>query len=249
MKILTLFLAAIALLLVSCSTINKGIDKTKEIVGLEEPYQIDGQPATRFSDNKFVPTQADRQYRRMTKSKMEEDAQLQAGAGSMWVMDGQSAYLFSQNKARREGDLLNVKIEGAAQKQVETKVSVIKKLLKQLEEEERRLREGRNSGDQKLAAQNVGVDRAPSSTTPSNSSTPAEKEEPVNIETVPTRIVERQADGNYRMKGQQPFMIGNREYKLIVTGVIRPEDYNDQGVSSNILLDPQYDVVTMRKTL
>ncbi len=55
------------------------------------------------------------------------------------------------------------------------------------------------------------------------------------------------ADGNYKIRGSQPFMIGKREYKVIVAGIIRPEDYNDQGVSSQKLLDPQFDVVSIRR--
>jgi flagellar L-ring protein precursor FlgH len=43
-------------------------------------------------------------------------------------------------------------------------------------------------------------------------------------------------------------MIGKREYKVIVTGLIRPEDFNDAGIISEKLLDPQYDVVSLRKT-
>ena len=226
-----------------CSTVGKGVDKTKELIGMETPFEIDGEPTTRFSENSFMPSQSDRQYKRMTKDKLEEDSELHAGAGSMWVMDGQGSYLFAQNKTRKEGDLLSVKIEGSAQKQIETKVSVIKKLLKQLEEEERKLKEGNGQSDGKLAdGASGGAQRAPAAAAPA-----AEKEEPLNLENVPTRIIEKQADGNYRIKGQQPFMIGNREYKVIVTGMIRPEDFNDQGVGSNTLLDPQYDVVTMRK--
>ncbi|MNL31973.1 Flagellar L-ring protein [compost metagenome] len=68
-----------------------------------------------------------------------------------------------------------------------------------------------------------------------------------NVETVPSKIVEKLPDGNYRIKGQQPFMIGKREYKVIVTGLIRPEDFNDEGITSQKLLDPQYDVVSIRR--
>jgi flagellar L-ring protein precursor FlgH len=42
-------------------------------------------------------------------------------------------------------------------------------------------------------------------------------------------------------------MIGQKEYKVIVAGVIRPEDYNDEGVSSVKLLDPQFDVLSVRR--
>ena len=42
-------------------------------------------------------------------------------------------------------------------------------------------------------------------------------------------------------------MIGNKEYKVIVTGVVRAEDFNDDGLSSNKILDAQYDVVSLRR--
>jgi flagellar L-ring protein precursor FlgH len=89
----------------------------------------------------------------------------------------------------------------------------------------------------------VEAQRAPTGATDKKD----EKEEPLEIGAVPTRIVERQPDGNYRIKGSQPFMIGKREYKVIVTGLIRPEDFNDEGVSSQKLLDPQFDVVSIRR--
>jgi flagellar L-ring protein precursor FlgH len=216
-------------------------EKAKETVGME-PTTPDGEPITRFSENPNVVSVSDRNYKRMTRQRMEEEAELHAQAGSMWVMEGQGAYLFAQNKSRKEGDLLNVKIEGSAQKQIETKVSVIKKLLKQLEEEE--LKSNGPPAQDRLA-ENGGADakRAPAAAAPKAE----EKEEPLQLDLVPTRIVERLADGNYRVKGQQPFMIGKREYKVIVTGLIRAEDFNDEGVGSSKLLDPQYDVVSIRK--
>ena len=64
---------------------------------------------------------------------------------------------------------------------------------------------------------------------------------------VPTRIVEILKDGSYRVQGDQPFMIGKREYKLVVTGIIRQEDFDDQGVSAEILLDPKFDIVTAKE--
>ena len=171
----------------------------------------------------------------------------------MWVMEGQGAYLFAQNKVRREGDLLNVKIEGSAEKEVQTKVSVIRKLLKQLEEEERKAKELQLQ--QALAAQQAAASgdapRAPAAVTPPTPAPVAEKkdekEEDVKIENVPTRIVERMPDGNYKVKGQSPFMIGKKEYKVLVMGIVRPEDFNDDGTSSNKLLDSQIDVVSLRR--
>lgn len=199
----------------------------------------------RYSDNSQMAVPSNRNYRKMTRSRMEEESELHSQAGSMWVNEGQSSYLFAQNKTRRDGDILNVKLDGPALKQVETKVSVIKKLLKQLEEQQQA------ELQQKLAENApAGGDRAPAAEKKKEEPKPAakdEKEDLTEIQTVATRIVEKQADGNYRIKGAQPFMIGKREYKVIVTGMIRPEDYNDEGVSSGKLLDPQYDVVSIRR--
>lgn len=212
--------------------------KAKESVGLE-PTTPDGEPIAKFSENPSVLNVNNRNYKRMTRSRMEEESELNPQAGSTWVMEGQGAYLFAQNKSRREGDLLNVKIEGSAQKQIETKVSVIKKLLKQLETED--LGGAASPPGQGLADKGADAKRAPAAA-PKD-----EKEEALQLDMVPTRIVERLADGNYRIKGQQPFMIGKREYKVIVTGLIRPEDFNDEGINSGKLLDPQYDVISIRK--
>lgn len=233
----------------------------------EEPVAVnptDGM--VKFSDNPTMLSTSNRQYKRMTRQKMEEEAELHAQAGSMWVMEGQGAYLFAQNKARREGDILNVRIEGGAMKQVETKVTVIKKLLKQLEEQEQKLKMENEQKDNvqmaPVAAAETGKDgaRKPAAEgakaegASEGSSAVANKVEekgnadgPMLAEAVPARIVEKLPDGNYRVKGQAPFMIGQREYRVIVTGMIRPEDYNDEGVSSNKLMDAQFDVVSLKR--
>lgn len=216
----------------------------------------------KFSDNPTVLNTANRNYKRMTRQQLEEEAELHSQAGSMWVMEGQGAYLFAQNKTRREGDLLNVRVEGGAMKQVDTKVSVIKKLLKQLEDEEQKAKQKTDGetetplapvageakpGDRKPAGENAAAEKATEKTAVEKVDEKGGVDGPVLAEAVPTRIVERLPDGNYRVKGQAPFMIGKREYKVIVTGMIRPEDYNDEGVSSNKLLDAQFDVVSLRK--
>ena len=199
-----------------------------------------------YSSNPQMGVPTHRQYRRMTRSAMEEESELQSQAGSMWVNEGQTSYLFVQNKTRREGDILNVKLDGAAQRQVETKVRVIKKLLLQLEQAA--------PGEMKQQLATTGpIDRSPASPAPAPAPAPApepvkdEREELKDVEVITTRLVERLPDGNYRVKGAQPFMIGKREYKVIVVGLIRPEDYNDEGVSSSKLLDPQFDVVSVRR--
>src|SRR6185437_9990281 len=49
-----------------------------------------------------------RAYGRMTAARMEQEAHLDDRAGSLWVGQGQGAYLFSENTERLAGDLLNV---------------------------------------------------------------------------------------------------------------------------------------------
>jgi flagellar L-ring protein precursor FlgH len=209
--------------------------------GSDKPKLVeDGKPVPRYSENPSMGVPTDRQYKRMTRSRLEEESELGASAGSAWVMEGQGAYLFVQNKSRKEGDLLNVKLDNSALKQVETKVTVIKKLLKQLEEQELNATLAQQSADTRAPA-SEGKKEAP------KADAKEDKQDLTEVQNVPTRIVEKLADGNYRVKGQQPFMIGKRDYKVIVTGLIRPEDFNDQGISSDKLLDPQYDVVNIRK--
>ncbi|MFM6928930.1 MAG: flagellar basal body L-ring protein FlgH [Bdellovibrio sp.] len=223
-----------------CASVN---DFLMNLSGKDENPPLERiKTAPRYSDNQNMGVPTDRQYKKMTRSRMEEESDLGSNAGSAWVMDGQGAYLFAQNKMRREGDMVNVKLDAPAQKQVETKVGVIKKLLKQLEEQEKSP-ELNNS----LAASG-DANRAPAAE--------VKKEEPkkeddkdalADVQNIPAKIVEKLADGNYRVKGQQPFMIGKREYKVILTGMLRPEDFNDEGITSQKLLDPQYDVVSIRR--
>lgn len=236
------FLMMTAMLMLSgCSTMNefwtRVSGKQEEAIVTQDS---DGS-SVRYSENPQMSVPSNRQYKRMTRSRMEDEADLGSQAGSMWVMEGQGSYLFAQNKSRREGDVLNVKLDGPSLKQVETKVNVIKKLLKQLEEQE-------------LANQSGGLaslgesdaTRAPAAAKPEEKKDDA-KEELANIQQVGTKIVEKLADGNYRVRGAQPFMIGKREYKVIAAGLVRPEDFNDEGISSTKLIDPQFDVVSIRR--
>lgn len=232
MKVLILLFATI--ILASCSTLEGVKEK---LPFMEKPPR-----ALRYSDNPQLPSTGDRQYRRVTKARLEEESSLGSDAGSMWVMDGQTSYMFSQNKNRKEGDVLKVKLEGAAQKQVEAKVTVIKRLIKQLEEQAR-LEAARKSG----AGEGPDGPRGPAAEKKPEPSPVDEKVDLSEIDMVPTRIVEKTPEGNYRLRGSSPFMIEKREYKVLVTGMIRPEDFNDEGVSASKLIDSQFDVVSLRK--
>ena len=255
----SIFFPFLFLLAILFSLLQSGCtSSSRKVEVVEKPVlMIDGQPAIKFSENPLATGITQRKYQRMTKQKLEEESDVQANAGSLWNMEGQGAYLFVQNKTRKEGDLLNVRIEGQAQKQIETKVAVIKKLLKQLEEEEAKRKAAleKEKGEEKkvdgekpagqLAEANAEAQRVPAA----DVAPQPEKEEPFDLQMVPTKIVERSSDGAYRVKGSQPFMIGKREYKVIVTGMIRTEDFNDEGVNSSKLYDSQFDVVSLRRKI
>ncbi len=238
---ISLSILGILFLLTGCATLN---DYWAKLSGPRDQAVVtedsDGS-SIRYSENPQISVPTNRQYKRTTRSRLEEESDLGAQAGSMWVMEGQGAYLFAQNKARREGDVLNVRLDGPSLKQVETKVGVIKKLLKQLEDQQQAELGGG------LAASSEGADpsRAPAAAKPDDKK--ENKEDLADIQQVTTKIVERLPDGNYRIRGAQPFMIGKREYKVIAAGLVRPEDFNDEGVSSTKLIDPQFDVVSIRR--
>ncbi len=217
---------------------------------------------TKFSDNGDVVPRVRRQYRRTTKESLRDESAMDAKAGSLWVMEGQGAYLFSQNVIRLVGDPLAVQLEGDPKEQLQSKVTVIKKLLAKIEERQKaRLRQpassgasgGGDEGDDggKDAKAEKGKGKA-DKTAANKPAEPAEKSKEemladFNVKNVPTRIVERTLDGNYRVKGSQPFMIGSREYKIIVTGIVRAEDFNEEGIPSSKLLDPKFDIVSARR--
>lgn len=198
---------------------------------------------TKYNENPNYGVWGQRHYKKTTKSQLEEESDLDSKAGSLWVMDGKQSYYFTQNKNRKEGDFLNVRIEGAALKQVETKVSIIKNLLQELEQQEKDELFQKTTPSDKQTSVDL---RAPASEA-KKAPEKEEKSEISDLGPIQARIVERLNDGNYRIKGQQPFMIGKREYKVIVAGVLRPEDFNDEGINSSKIIDPQFDVVSIRK--
>ena len=229
-----------------------------------------------YSKNTQMIPAIDRNYKRMTKARMEEESDLQAGAGSLWVMDGQKSYLFAQNNKRREGDPTSLKVEGNAMKQVQLKVNTIQDLLNDLEEQRRqadleqkkqeaekkrladvelefkKIMDADNAPEEKVAreqAEKAIKDRKPASVEIAKP-VKVEKEVKVDlkeIEMIPSKIVEKVEGGLYRISGYQTLTIKNRPYKVIATGLIRTDDFSDQQISSNKLVDPQFDVIHLKK--
>ncbi|MBK7893207.1 MAG: flagellar basal body L-ring protein FlgH [Bdellovibrionales bacterium] len=241
-----------------CSSFGRSM---KNMVSGEDKPKVTG---PKYSDQDNLRFQADRKYRRMNKTRFEDEAEVSAQAGSLWVMEGQGGYLFAQNQTRMMGDLLNVKLEGAPKQQLQSKVRVISKLLERLDAP---LRSAASTAQkpQGAAGQNAappsaaqGADAAAKpdaqgeggagAATAAGEKPVDSKTDPISgVQNVPTRIVEQLKDGSYRVRGIQPFMIGRREYKVIVTGVVRPEDFDDGGIDSTKLMDSQFDIVSSRK--
>lgn len=244
-----LMLLMIVSITTGCSSLGKTIRDF--ITGRDTGASRVAEGAPRFSDTENLGIDSDKRYRRMNRQRFEDEAELRAEAGSLWVMEGQGAYLFSQNQMRMVGDLLNVKIEGGPKSQLQTKVRVIARLLERIESPNRGLASQEaapstpDGQPQQQGAQ--GENSAGGQQAAAQAPTPKKDEVPFSVEVVPTRIVEQLKDGSYRVRGLQPFMIGRREYKVIVTGIVRAEDFDDAGINASKLLDPQFDIVSSRK--
>ena len=208
---------------------------------------------TKFSESPEVAPPVKRQYKRATRESLSDESALDAKSGSLWVMEGQGAYLFAQNPVRLIGDPLAVQLEGDPRDQLNSKVTVIKKLLAKIEERQKaRLRgpagEEKDADKEEESADAKKKDKNKKDTQTAGKQEPAQDSAgDIGIKNVPTRIVERTLEGNYRVKGSQPFMIGPREYKVIVTGIVRAEDFNDDGIPASKLLDPKFDIVSARQ--
>lgn len=257
-----LILCSLAVSLSGCGTFGVKLKNFMRGNGWTEDFAP--QKPLSFSDTPNYKKGEQRKYMRMTKDQFEAEAKIGAQEGSLWIMEGQGAYLFSQNTVRLIGDLMPVKLDGSARTQVDTKINVIKKLLRKIENPSRtRGLAGEGEADTKVAAtddkkkeaeagKNAKDPKAKDSKEAGAASTAkaegdTKEDDALGVDAVPTRIIQRMADGNYRVKGSQSFMIGKREFRVIVTGIVREQDFNDEGVSSQALLEPVYDVVSVKK--
>lgn len=216
------------------------------------------QPAKKtltYSEQPYYMQGPRRKYKRTTKENFEGQAALEESAGSLWVNEGQGAYLFSQNILRMIGDPLTIRLDGEPRAQLQSKAEVIKTLLERLEARRQVMNRGPASEDKKKPdeASKAGEKEEKgdgAATTTASAQKPNNQQQSgfdLNVKSVPTRIIERLVDGNYRIKGSQPIMIGSREYKIIVTGIVRAEDFAEDGMSASKLLDPKFDIVSPRR--
>ena len=251
-----------------------GFDGPKQEVVVKE--EVVKEPLTKYSDiSNFAPS-SDRNYKRMTKERFEEDAELHAGAGSLWVMEGQTSYLFAQNKKRREGDPSTLLVQGMAFKDVQMKAFAIKDLLVELENQKKEAEAKKKKEEEKVQrladiekekksilakseadnedAAAVLAEQRIDSRKPASVAAPEPPKDPAldkinfkEIEQVPIKITERLPDNQYRVAGQQFLTIRNRPYKLIVNGTIRGDDFADQSFSSERMFDSNFELVHLKK--
>ncbi len=266
------FLSAIsafflALALSGCSSFGKQLKSF--LSGDKSPKETSANTATgldvRFSEQPEIEfDDKKKQYRHMSKKDFEETAQMQDSAGSLWVPEGQGSYLFAQNMVRLVGDMINVKIDGEPKKQLETKATVIKEVLQKARRQARKVA---SEGQAQAQANNKGAEKESDSKEQeksevkkddpkmaalggaSNKDEEEKDESGFDVNLIPTRIVERLSDGSYRVRGNQNFMIGKNEYRVIVTGIVQSKDVGDDGVDSSKLIDSKFDIVSLKKDL
>lgn len=203
------------------------------------------QEAVTYSRQKQLPQAEWRQYQRMTKDRLEKENELYAHSGSLWVMEGQTGYLFAQNKMRKEGDILPVTLEGPLLDQVRQKIKTIKKLMDEIEKENEKYLKASTSS--RGLAQESAQDGGDEKKAEPDSAGGKSADDKMELEPIMARITERLPDGAYRVRGQRHIMVNDKEFKVLVTGMVRPEDFSDQGISSNRLLDSDVDVLSVRK--
>lgn len=236
---------------VGCASFNK---KLKAFLGGEDTAKAtpvaDKSDLTKYSDNPEMAPGTRRQYKRTTRESLANESALDQKSGSLWVMEGQGAYLFAQNVMRLIGDPIGVTIDGEPKEQLQSKADVLKDLINKIQE--------RQAARQRaLAAAENGEEKAKEAKDDKDKDKEKDKDKKTaeaksdsksdfNVKIVPTRIVERTIEGNYRVKGSQPFLIGQREFKVIVTGVVRAEDFSDEGIAASKLLDPKFDIVSVK---
>ncbi|MBX9767335.1 MAG: flagellar basal body L-ring protein FlgH [Bdellovibrionales bacterium] len=249
-KFLGLMTIGFALGLSGCASFGKTM---KALVGgkpVESETAHKASPQLKFSEVQDFPIDdRGRKYVRMTRDRFESEAEVDQEAGSLWTMEGQGSYLFSQNLVRTIGDVLNVRVDGEPKKQLDTKARVLKDLTDKALKADAARKLAAASGPGQSQKSGAAGSSAPAPAEPAKVEEAGDKKDGdiFSVGIIPSRIVERMQDGSYRIKGTQSFMIGSAEYRVIATGIAKSSDISDEGVDSSRLLDSKFDIVTSKK--
>ena len=167
-------------------------------------------------------------------------------SGSLWSSDGQGAYLFSENNLKKVGDPITVVLNGSPRKQLSKKKKVIQSLLLNKKEGQfvssslQKESSDQNEQDSSLQSTNTQEKRALSSHLSSNFDV-------LGIEFVSTKIVEKISQERYRIEGCQIFLIGKKQYCLIVMGIVRSQDLLENRIQATSLIDGYFDILKFKK--
>ena len=236
-------LCILSLQLTACANFGHKLKAMINGKSSAQPAQEKNRPPSYSGNENYAYQGVPRRYKRMTQAKLEAENKINDEAGSLWVDEGQTSYLFAQNNQRLVGDIINVEITGTAQRQLNTKVDVIQKLI-----QAQRARATRVAAAAKKKPGSQGNSSAQPNAPAAAGGKDAKKEE-LAVKEVPSRIVETFPDGSYRIRGSKDFMIDRTEYKVIVTGIVKPADVADSRVESDKVLDGKFDIVSLRRSL
>jgi len=240
----TFFILVVALSCIDCASFGQKL-KSWMGGGTDDKKTVASPPVTSFANQPNVSTGKDRKYRRVTKDNFGDDEGLEESSGSLWRKEGQASYLFSQNNLRLMGDIINVDVEGKAADNLGAKLAIIKQNLARIENPKPTSNKGAGKDRQPAAAEAGGAAGDAGQTEDAKAKALAEKK----FDSVPCRITERNPDGSYRVKGQSSVYVGRHEYRLIVTGLVRPDDVTSDVVGSSKLIDGKFDLVASNKEL
>ncbi|PIT99373.1 MAG: hypothetical protein COT74_10230 [Bdellovibrionales bacterium CG10_big_fil_rev_8_21_14_0_10_45_34] len=212
-----------------------------------QTYKPNAKPGTLYSENNYLPVDDEIvEYRRMTKDRFESEANLDGNSSSLWVMDGQSSYLFAPNSVRLLGDPISVELDGEPKKQIEAKAQVIASLLK--ERELASLKEaGGEEADPKLAESGAKKDDKGAAPAAQAANKKPQEDFKFDVSAIPGKIVEQLDNGSYRIKGYQNLMIGKNEFRVIMAGTVHSKDINDTKVLATKMIEPRFDIVSLSK--
>ncbi len=263
-----IFLLLMIVTTLSCASIGR---KWKSLVGGQTdpgPKSSQLSPAS-YSSQPNLMVGKERRYKKVNKDNFSDEQALEDHVGSLWRKEGQGSYLFSQNNLRVLGDIVNVEIEGRVADNLTAKVALLKSALARFETPPRApaasalskipsptdKSNGSNGqpgtpGQPQNPGQNGAQNQAQAPPPPPPAAEREEKpKEQVasKFENVPCRIVEKTTDGSYRVKGQSALFIGKREYKIIVTGLVRPDDIVSDDIPSSKIIDSKFDLVASNK--
>ncbi len=239
------FILVVALSCVDCASFGK---KLKSWMGGGDDKKVAASPpVTSFANQPNVSTGKDRKYRRVTKDNFGDDEGLEENSGSLWRKEGQASYLFSQNNLRLMGDIINVDVEGKAADNLGAKLAIIKQNLARIENPKPANGAKGTNKDRQPAATDTNTPGASGADVAQTEEAKAKDLAEKKFDSVPCRITERNPDGSYRVKGQSSVYVGRHEYRLIVTGLVRPDDVTSDVVGSSKLIDGKFDLVASNK--